>query len=443
MSKKKKFNKGIAKLGRQLYEVLVTRRDPRSKSGRSSRRRTVRGSRHEAEAVRRQLEEELDGRLRGRADDATTLTGYVQQWLEARSGGLKPSTLVKYMNDLDKHILPALGHMRLEDLRPRDIVGFLSRDEGAPNSKKNRLALLRVLAKDAIADALVDRDFCLRVSVKVPDVYTEEEPNLLDNEQFARLLEQIPQYWQDLACVLSLTGLRWGEVSALHWDDVDLDRRVVVVRWNNWKGKLLEPKTQQSRRTVPLAEALVFLLQERYERMRRETPGLFRTRLVFPTRTGGLHKGTPLNRVLKDACRRAGITIRFTPHGFRRTWNDVARRVADGVVVRSMIGHASEAMTDHYSWVDRSERRATSETVADHLTARTRLGRQTADQGAEGDGQEGGGQIARSCVETDGQVEAEAAVATGQPDGSPEVLLVDKTVDAGAATPASEGPKSE
>ncbi len=393
----KKYKNGIAKVRRQQYEVLVTRRDPRHGGKRVSRRRSVNGSRQQAEAVKRELEAELDQLLGGNVQSELTLTGFSQQWLEARSGGLKPSTRQKYVNDLSKHILPALGHMELSEMRPRDVARFLAGDNGAPNSKKNRLALLRVMAKDAIAEGYTDRDFCLRVSVKVPPVYSEDEPNLLDKNQFKRLIRAIPPYWLDVACALSLTGLRWGEVSALHWRDIDLRDATAQVRWTNWKGELTEPKTERSRRVIPLAKSLVELLRLRLERMRTERhPGL-RRGLVFPTMVGELHRGTPLNRVLRNACRAAGIKMRFTPHGLRRTWNDIARRIADGLVVRSMIGHASEAMTDHYSLVDLGERRTTSDAVAGQLTETSRSAR----------------------------------------------LLVDKTVDAGVETPASTNEKPE
>ena len=95
-------------------------------------------------------------------------------------------------------------------------------------------------------------------------------------------------------------------------------------------------------------------------------PGL-RHGLIFPTKTGELHRGTPLANVLRAACKRAGINIRFTPHGLRRTWNNIARQVAEGMVVRSMIGHADEAMTEHYSMVLDDEKRKAATAVAERV----------------------------------------------------------------------------
>jgi len=358
-------------LERNRYFVQVSRMDPRT-GKRKFKRRWVKGSHAKAVEARKQALADLEAEIAGVvAEEPITLADYVEQWLEARSGKLKPSTKAKYLNDLEKHILPKLGHMMISEIRPRDIEAMLGKDRGAPNSKKNRLTLLRAVAKDALANEVTERDFCARVTVSVPPVYTVDEPNLLSGEQTARVLEVIPRYWLDLVCVLSYTGLRWGEVTGLHWRDVQIDaernRGKLVVRCNNWKGQLLTPKSTKGLRLVPLVAPLPQLLAERHERMRAEGhPGL-RKGLVFPTRSGELHRGTPLRKVLLQACEKVGIEIRFTTHGLRRTWNNIARRYAEGMVVRAIIGHADEAMTELYSMVDTDEKHEVAEAVAEHL----------------------------------------------------------------------------
>ena len=378
----------------------------------------VEGSRYEAEAAKRELEAELEAEVSGAARARLTLGDYALQWLEARSASLKPSTRAKYVNDLEGHILPALGDVQLDELRPRDVAVFLARNEGAPNSKKNRLALLRVMAKDALADELIDRDFCLRVSVKVPKVYTQDQPNILGGDLLDAVIERIPWYWLDMSCTLSYTGLRWGEVTALHWPELDFKRKEATVKWTNWKGILGRPKTETGVRVVPLADPLPEMLRERRRRMKAERhPGLAR-RLVFPTKQGTLHKGNPLGKVLEKACHEAGVTIRFTPHGLRRTWNNIARRLAGGLVVRAMIGHASEAMTDHYSLVDGDEKRETAEAVV-ALLRRKR-----------------GGDNQKSAAVPEKET-------TAAPTDSQPRSLVDEPVDDDLETPSPIDPKPE
>ncbi|NOY93761.1 MAG: tyrosine-type recombinase/integrase [Deltaproteobacteria bacterium] len=58
-----------------------------------------------------------------------------------------------------------------------------------------------------------------------------------------------------------------------------------------------------------------------------------------------------------------GIERRHTTHGFRRTFNNLARQVTTGEVVRAMTGHVTEAMTEHYSHVEASEKKAAVESV--------------------------------------------------------------------------------
>lgn len=65
---------------------------------------------------------------------------------------------------------------------------------------------------------------------------------------------------------------------------------------------------------MPLVEPLPELLQARRCQMVAEQHAGLRSGLVFPTKSGQAHKGTPLNRVLKEACESAKVAIRFTPH---------------------------------------------------------------------------------------------------------------------------------
>lgn len=48
----------------------------------------------------------------------------------------------------------------------------------------------------------------------------------------------------------------------------------------------------------------------------------------------------------------------MTTHGLRRTFNNLSRQVAGEIVTRSITGHVTQEMTEHYSHVDRSEKLA-------------------------------------------------------------------------------------
>jgi hypothetical protein len=62
-----------------------------------------------------------------------------------------------------------------------------------------------------------------------------------------------------------------------------------------------------------------------------------------------------LRRPLERACQLAGVGKRLTTHGLRRTFNNLSRQLNGEIVTRSMTGHVTAAMTEHYSHVGRDE----------------------------------------------------------------------------------------
>ncbi|HUQ02735.1 MAG TPA: tyrosine-type recombinase/integrase, partial [Kofleriaceae bacterium] len=121
---------------------------------------------------------------------------------------------------------------------------------------------------------------------------------------------------------------------------------------------------------VPLLPVVAESLRAHRLRMvATQHPGLH-AGWIFPTEAGGLHKGSPLRKVLDEACAAASVGRRVTPHGLRHTANDLLRRVASAEVTRAIVGHATEQMTHHYSHVDENEKRAAAARVLDVLNGR-------------------------------------------------------------------------
>ncbi len=157
-------------------------------------------------------------------------------------------------------------------------------------------------------------------------------------------------------------GLRWGELSALRWSDIDDQRGLIRVERGNYEGRVVgSTKTgneeDPNAKVVPLLPEVADILRARRQEMvAAQHPGVVEG-WVFPTERGTLYKGHPLRKVLEDALAVCKIDRRVTPHGLRHTANNELRRVANGEVVRAIIGHATEAMTHHYSHVGEDEKR--------------------------------------------------------------------------------------
>jgi integrase len=368
---------GIKKLGPSQWQIRVHRTD--QKTGRQvDVKRKISGTRKEAEAA---LEELLAEYRAGGPKNRVRLAVFARSWLDARVETLKPSVSHRYATALDHHVLKALGEFFVDAIAPSDVQRYVTdrlNEGAAANTVNNELRVLRTIARDAVAAGASPRNWTERVRAAPVTGYTEERPNMLTAPQLAALLGAIPRQWSAIVYLLATTGLRWGEASALAWGDIALDQEPVQwppdrrpwdvvgkirVRRSNWRGMAVAPKTTRSHRTVPLLREVADLLGA------PGAPGAW----LFPAASGELHKGYPLRDVLDRAAIAAGFAhrlpkgqvggMRITPHGLRRTWNNLARQRADRQIVQSITGHTTDAMTDAYSMVSAGEKAALASSV--------------------------------------------------------------------------------
>lgn len=343
---------GIRQLGRSRWSVRVKRRSART--GRNvNRKATVVGTRADAVRRRDELRDELAARRGGR--DRERLREFAEPWLARRT--LKPSTRRKYGFAL-RHILEVLGELYLDAIAPSDIASYIARraGEAAGNTALNELRVLRTIAKDALAEGLSTRYWCERVKAPKVARYSDEHPNLLSPEEAELVIPHVPSRWLGLVAFLISTGLRIGEATALCWEDVDLEAGIARIHRGNDRGLETTVKTDGSHRTVAVLPEIHALW------------GMRRARgLVFPTRKGTMHRGSPLRAVIDKACAAAGVR-RITTHGLRRTFNNQGRQVASREVLKATTGHATDEMLEHYSLVGADEKVALARAVAARMS---------------------------------------------------------------------------
>jgi integrase len=266
---------------------------------------------------------------------------------------LKPSTRFRYRDHVQV-ICDGLrlGHLRMAELAPGEVADWLA-DLGTRCSKwtvNGVLRLLRVMTRDAKADLRLVHWACERVSgPRLEGRYSEEQPNALSADELARMLVAMKEHeplWFPLFATMAMTGMRFGEASALQWRDLDFDIGKISVRRNQVRGMIGTPKTLGSTRTIPLVPELAAILRE-HERFVKSTS--LDAEWVFPSSTGRPHSSGALRKPIRRVAEIVALRKRITPHGLRRTLNTLALQVAPAETTRLILGHVTTEMTTHYN----------------------------------------------------------------------------------------------
>lgn len=245
--------------------------------------RAFRGTKREAEKEMARLIAELE---KGTYVEPSKLTfgDYLKEWLKNREhDNLSPTTLRRYSQIVELRLIPKLGMLPLEKLRPIHIQKFMRdvAEEGRLDGKTTPLSYdslryhYRVLHKaleDAVKMQLLPFNPADAVTIPKPPQELDDEPKeeiqVLTAEQVEIMLEaaKITPYYH-LLFVAVRTGLRRGELLGLRWQDIDLKAGKLSVKralaYTPQKGKFFKlPKNKKSRRTIDISREVIEVFKD-------------------------------------------------------------------------------------------------------------------------------------------------------------------------------------
>jgi integrase len=203
----------------------------RWREGKRNRSRTVD---RKSDAIRLDAEvrriSQLGGIIPSRAG-GTTFETFAAEWLVSRRD-LAARTRELYLQLLDHHIVPELGHLPLTDLRPAMLWDWQQarlRDGAGPVQMGKATTLLKQILDHAVRLELIGRNPASALAQpkhlrRVPQPLSPDEVEDLR----AWMLERERLGDATLISVLAYGGLRPGEALALRWADFDRDRLAVT-----------------------------------------------------------------------------------------------------------------------------------------------------------------------------------------------------------------------
>ncbi len=264
--------------------------------------------------------------------DSPTLAWWVARWLDTTGHRVRPATLRSYRQTMRVHVLPAFGSWPLADIRPSDVNRWTS-DMRSRGLKPSTIATARRILAACLADAVKDRRVTWNAAQlsDAPKVEGSTRHRTLTAAE-ARALLDLARGDADAGLLVTLalgTGARVGELLALDWEDVDLDRRTVSIHGSRSRSGVGPTKSHRGVRTVALPP---FALDALRAEARRTGPIIAHHdgRAMIPERAGERW------RTLRD---RAGLDgLRF--HDLRGTYATLA--LARGIPPKALadvLGH--------------------------------------------------------------------------------------------------------
>jgi integrase len=290
-----------------------------------------------------------------------TLADYLRdEWLPPVRHRLRFSTYDAYRRNIERHVIPRLGRIRLQKLRPADLTRFYSelvtsgrgeRGGLSPKTVRNIHQMPRKALEDAMQHNYVPRNVAARASVPRSGGLRRQMAYWTAAELRRFLDQQVDHPFFAAWYLAASTGMRRGEVLGLLWRDIDLDRRRLSVRRSlisvGYELQESDTKTTRSERVLDLDDRTVAVLREhqQHQATTATTLGIATPDAVFRRVDGTPIHPDLFTQAFGRSVRRAEVP-RIRLHDLRHTHATLLLQAGvSPKIVSERLGHATVAFT--------------------------------------------------------------------------------------------------
>jgi integrase len=297
---------------------------------------------------------------------------FAPQWLVMYSEerAVKPGTVRIRQHEIDK-LMPYLAFVKLKDIKSNHYEEALKdlKSQFSANTVDGIHRTGRMIFKKAIQKELIKNDptqyVVLQKKKKTIEQLKEQDiPKYMEKEELDLFLDTAEKHGLEIDfpvfLTLSYSGVRIGELVALQWDDIDLNRHTIRIiktcynpQNNTVQYSLGTPKTVGSARTIVIEEDVIDALKDlkaAQEKVKKRLGDAYVDQNFVFAKTER-HPGYPiLIKTFENRMRRllklAGLNETLTPHSLRHTHTSLlaeAEVVLEDIMER--LGHMEDDTT--------------------------------------------------------------------------------------------------
>ncbi|MBR0492049.1 MAG: site-specific integrase [Clostridia bacterium] len=196
----------------------------------------------------------------------------INEWLQIKKITLKESTYYGYVYQINQYIIPYFKDISMQELEKYDINKFV--EELMKTLKPSTLKNVMILFKAILVYSMKKYKYNFNFDFLAMPKIHKEELKVLSARKKSRLEKYClkSNTLRDIGIIICLnTGLRIGEICALKWECIDLEKRCIKVKqtmqrvYNKVDKKssivIDLPKSDNSIRTIPLSSKLYNILK--------------------------------------------------------------------------------------------------------------------------------------------------------------------------------------
>lgn len=283
------------------------------------------------------------------------LAKYFYDWFKTYKQDISPITVNTY-RATHKKIVGYFADTPIQSITKRQYQQFLNHLALTYAKTTNRKvnSLIRACVKEAVDEQLIKVDFTRSVTISGSSSKKSSEKylNYKDSQRLLQYLieHQTKQPEYPLLIVAATTGMRYGELVGLTYDDINRSTNRIKIHCQ-WKYKSKDGgfgplKNASSERTISVDEQTMTILLQQIERSKSQSNNVHQ--LIFYASDSPIQVITNdrLNDVLRTVQKKLKISPLITVHGLRHTHASIL--IYEGVSVLSVserLGHASTDIT--------------------------------------------------------------------------------------------------
>lgn len=315
---------------------------------RGKRHRSLHKRKTDAEAWhRKQVGADENGTHSPPSNGKVTLAKYVEGWRGRQVH--RETTSATFATVLDRHILPALGGIKIAQISTDDVKDLVAswNRSAAPATVHQRYTILSIVMRAAVESRAITKSPCSGISL--PDLPAKSSLVPITTDVVLALADEIIDPYKAIVLTGAGTGMRRGELLGLTLDRVSTSFRSIKVdrqlsRASGAGPTLVPPKTPASNRTIPVAQVVIDTIVEHVEEF-----GVHDSGLVFQSLHGDWIRASTFAAQWRVAAKKVGTDA--TPHDLRHYFASVQLRAGQSIkALQLLLGHKTAMETlDTYS----------------------------------------------------------------------------------------------